>query len=131
MVESERLAESSVDRVRGVVRELLEQGRDADAQAVRDLLGLIEQKTELPKYLTTTQAGRRLGVSRQTILNWVGKGMLPGVRIGRRTMIPASAFRGFEKLEQVLDQMDAEVDLLEKSKLVEIISEGRQTWKRD
>jgi excisionase family DNA binding protein len=125
------LAESSLDRVKSVVRELLEQGRDEDAQAVRDLLWLAEQKTDMPKYLTTTQAGRRLGVSRQTILNWVEKGMLPGVRIGRRTMIPASAFRGFERLEQVFDRMDAEVDPLEQSQLVEIVSEGRATWKAE
>jgi excisionase family DNA binding protein len=125
------LAESSVDRVKSVLQELREQGRDEDAQAVLDLLRVAEQGPDMPKYLTTTQAGRRLGVSRQTILNWVEKGLLPGVRIGRRTMIPSSAFRGFERLERVFDRMDAEVDLLEQSQLVEIVSEGRETWKKE
>ena len=125
------LVEPSVDRVRGVARELREQGRDEDAQAVRELLWLVEQQIEAPKYLTTTQAGKRLGVSRQTILNWVEKGLLPGVRIGRRTMIPISAFRGFERLERTFDRLDAEVAPLEKSRLVEIVSEGRETWKRE
>ncbi len=131
MSATQTLAGSDVARVRSVVRELYEQGRDEDAQAVRELLWLVGQQIEIPKYLTTTQAGKRLGVSRQTILNWVEKGLLPGVRIGRRTMIPASAFRGFERLEQTFDQMDAEVTLLEKSRLVEIVSKGRDTWKRE
>jgi len=127
----EAMTDSSVARVRSIVRELREQGRDEDAQAIRDLLGVAGQQSEIPKYLTTTQAGKRLGVSRQTILNWVQKRMLPGVRIGKRTMIPTSAFKGFERLEQTFDHMDAEVYPLEKSKLVEIVSEGRETWKTE
>ena len=128
---TQALTGSDVTRVRSVVRELYERGRDEEAQAVRELLWLVEQQIEIPKYLTTTQAGKRLGVSRQTILNWVEKGLLPGVRIGRRTMTPALAFRGFERLEQTFDRMDAEVTPLEKSRLVEIVSKGWETWKRE
>ena len=127
----EAMTDSSVARVRSIVRELGEQGRDEDAQAIRDVLWVAGQQSEIPKYLTTTQAGKRLGVSRQTILNWVQKRMLPGVRIGKRTMIPASAFKGFERVEQTFDRMDAQVYPLEKSKLVEIVSEGGETWKRE
>ncbi|HFD39541.1 MAG TPA: DNA-binding protein [Anaerolineae bacterium] len=120
-----------VTRVKSVIQDLRDEGRAQDAQAIQSLLTLIEQPPAPPKYLTTTQAGKRLGVSRQTIVNWVEKGLLPGIRIGRRLMIPASAFRGFEQFEQILDRMDAEVGPLERSRLVEVVSRGRETWHKE
>ncbi len=41
------------------------------------------------RYLDMTEAGRRLGVSGQTVARIVQRGELPSVRIGRRVKIPA------------------------------------------
>lgn len=120
-----------VARVKTVIQDLQRQGRIQDAQAVQSLLALAERQPENPKYLTTTQAGERLGVSRQTIVNWVEKGLLPGIRIGRRIMIPASVFQGFERFAQIFDRMDAEISPLERTKLIEVVSRGREAWRKE
>lgn len=125
------LVAADLERVETVIKDLRELGRAKDAQAVQSLLKVAKRQAEPASYLTTTQAGKRLGVSRQTIVNWVEKGLLPGVRIGRRIMIPASAFEGFEQFERVFDLMDAEVSHLEQTKLVEVISRGRETWQKE
>jgi excisionase family DNA binding protein len=46
---------------------------------------------ETPQLLTTRQAGRALGVSIQTIRNWIAAGRLVAVKRGVRTMIPRQA----------------------------------------
>jgi excisionase family DNA binding protein len=72
-------------------------GRGEDAAAVelaRDLaeqaLGLEASATASP-LLTTRQAGKALGLSIQTVRNWVAAGRLPAERRGVRTMIPRQA----------------------------------------
>lgn len=90
-------ATARLQRVGSHIEELRQSGRDADADAiafVRDLAELaLAEHGELGRreLLTTGQAGLALGVSDQTVRNWVAAGRLPAVRRGTRTMVPRDA----------------------------------------
>ncbi len=79
------------------IDELRRTGRDDDADAVafvRDLAehALARSRPAKPRDLVTTgQAGLALGLSDQTVRNWVAAGRLPAVKRGVRTMIPREA----------------------------------------
>src|SRR5262245_59395966 len=90
-------AEPRLRRVGEHIEELRRAGRDEDAEAVgfvRDLAAAVlrglgpDRPREL---LTTGEAGLALGLSAQTVRNWVAAGRLPAVRRGVRTMIPREA----------------------------------------
>jgi excisionase family DNA binding protein len=87
-------ARSQLRRLDVVIRNLEQAGQSADAEAVRVAWQLAEQaladdtRAEPPVLLTTRQAGRALGVSIQTIRNWVAAGRLRAEQRGTRTMIP-------------------------------------------
>jgi excisionase family DNA binding protein len=90
-------ARSQLSRLDVVIRDLEQAGHAADAEAVRVARKLAERAladdidAEPPMLLTTRQAGRALGVSIQTIRNWVTAGRLRAERRGTRTMIPREA----------------------------------------
>ncbi|WP_238273360.1 helix-turn-helix domain-containing protein [Methylobacterium cerastii] len=48
--------------------------------------------------ISVEEAGRRLGVSRNTAYEAAGRGEIPTIRIGRRMLVPVLAF------ERLLDQ---------------------------
>ena len=97
-------AEARLHRVREHIEELRRTGRDDDAEAVafvRDLAerALAERRpTRSRDLLTTGQAGLALGISDQTVRNWVAAGRLPAVKRGVRTMIPREAI--LEEIER-------------------------------
>ena len=84
-------------RLEPLISRLEQAGQLDDAAAVRLARDLAEQaldqppRAEPPALLTTRQAGRVLGVSIQTIRNWVAAGRLPAEKRGVRTMIPRQA----------------------------------------
>jgi excisionase family DNA binding protein len=90
-------AEARLRRVRAHIEELRDSGRNDDAEAVeyvRDLAeaALAARGSARPRELLTTgQAALALGLSDQTVRNWVTAGQLPAVRRGVRTMIPRKA----------------------------------------
>jgi excisionase family DNA binding protein len=96
------------DAGRSLVKNLRREVRGKDAETVDAVLQVVEDLTATSPYLTTRQVAQRLGVSRQTIVNWTRKGLLPGVRLGGRTMIPAAALDRFARIERLLDELDAE-----------------------
>ena len=117
----------TLTRARQLVQDLRRQGRDDDAQAVDALLrAATEQNT--PRYLTTGEIGRRLGVSRQTVVNWIKQGLLPGVRMGSRLMVPAAVMNRFARLEKILDDLDAERAPGKPAEIVELVARGREHW---
>jgi excisionase family DNA binding protein len=67
-----------------------------------------------------------MGVSRQTIVNWTKKGFLPGVRLGGRTMVPASAFDRFARIEGILDDLDAEREPGTPDEIVALVGRGHE-----
>ena len=93
------VAEKQLRRVRAHIEELRRDGRMADAEALQFIGDLAERAlTEVTpastrRLLTTGQAALALGVSDQTVRNWVAAGRLPAVRRGARTMIEPEAVR--------------------------------------
>lgn len=115
-------------RGRTLVKNLRQEGRNKDAETVDTILQVVADMTETPAYLTTGQVAQRLGVSRQTIVNWTRKEMLPGIRLGGRTMIPASALDRFATLEKLLDELDAEREPGTPDEIATLVSRGREHW---
>lgn len=115
-------------RGRILAKNLRQEGRNKDAETVDTILQVVENITETPAYLTTGQVAQRLGVSRQTIVNWTRKEMLPGIRLGGRTMIPASALDRFANIEKLLDELDAEREPGTSDEVATLVSRGREHW---
>jgi excisionase family DNA binding protein len=115
-------------RARELAQDLRQEGRDNDAKTIDTLLQVVSQTQETPRYLTTTEIGRRLGVSRQTVVNWIKQGVLTGVRLGGRWMIPATVLARFEQLERVLDQLDSEREPGKPDEVIELVGRGRENW---
>ncbi len=112
-----RLLERALD-----ARQRLEElGLGEEARVVSELIESVEE-TRAPEegrgFYTTTEAARLIGVTAQTIKNWVARGLLAGYRLGGRIVIPraaleeylplARAMRGIEPLPPV-DQIVEEV----------------------
>ena len=115
-------------RGRSLVKSLRQEGRSNDAETVDAILQVVEEVTEASAYLTTGQVAQRLGVSRQTIVNWTRKGMLPAIRLGGRTMIPTSALDRFAQLEQLLNELDAEREPGTPDEVASLVGRGREQW---
>jgi excisionase family DNA binding protein len=119
-VSAEVLAKS-----RELVESLRQEGRPDDAAVIDTLVRAVDRARP---YFTTGQVARRLGVSRQTIVNWIKQGYLPGERVGARMMVPASAFDQYAEIEKVLDALDAERPPLTPEEAAEVVGRGREHW---
>src|SRR5688572_23657507 len=92
-------AEARLRRVRAHIEELRRVGWVEDAEAVGFVRDLAEQAlaarrpNEQRALLTTGQAAVALGISDQTVRNWVAAGRLPAVKRGVRIMIPRATVR--------------------------------------
>jgi len=107
---------------------LRREGRRDEADTVDALLRIVQQNEPGPQYLTTGQVASRLGVTRQTIVNWVKQARLPGLRIGGRVMIPATALAPFARIEQLLDELDAQRQPPTSNEIAELVSRERVGW---
>lgn len=54
----------------------------------------------LGKYLTIKEATQKTGVSRQTIYNWIEKGILPFIQVGRSRVMTLEDLLTADKLSQ-------------------------------
>ena len=110
------MAIREIDLVRGVVRDLVARGQVEEAAALEKVLvaaatALGDESPRSREYLTTGQAADILGVSRQTIVNWVQRGQLPGVRLGGRTLLHRDAVLGeVDRLKEALPATPARPD---------------------
>ena len=71
--------------------------------------------------LTTTQAGELLGVTGQTIKNWVRSGQLAGFRVGGRIMIPRDVVADYVRRARA----SLELAPLSDTEAAELVAEGR------
>lgn len=60
---------------RELAQSLRREGRVEDALVIDTLVRAVDPA---PLYFTTGDVARRLGVSRQTIVNWIKQGYMPG-----------------------------------------------------
>lgn len=74
---------------RRTAEELRQRGEHERAEAIEALIEAARDEA-IPSLdlLTSTQAGELLGVTGQTIKNWVREGRLMGYRVGGRIMVP-------------------------------------------
>lgn len=125
-----------VRRGKRLVRALQREGRTDDAQTVGALLARLEaaspagstSSTSQSPWLTTGEVARRVGVSRQTVVNWVNRGILPGTRLGGRTLIAPSALDRFANLERILDDLDTERPPATPREAAASVAQTRRGW---
>ena len=122
--------EDRLRRVRAHVEELRHAGRDEDAEAVGFVREVAEQalsENHQPapprELLTTGQAALALGISDQTVRNWVVAGRLPAVKRGVRTMIPRLAV--VEEIER------SRVRVISSSPAAAGQGSARESWGRE
>ncbi|HFQ93336.1 MAG TPA: helix-turn-helix domain-containing protein, partial [Anaerolineae bacterium] len=115
--------------VRGqtLAQALRQEGRVEEAQTVAALLEAVNPVTQ-PAYLTTGEVARRIGVSRQTVVNWVKKGWLKGRRIGGRIIIPRGALSEFDDLLTVFDALDADRPPATDEEINAALEPERRNW---
>lgn len=103
--------------------QLEEQGEPEEAEIVDRLLRQWQAST-IPALdlMTTTEAGNLIGVTGQTIKNWVKNGSFQGYRVGNRIMIPREA------VEEYVRRARTSLDLEEISdeEASELVREGRR-----
>jgi excisionase family DNA binding protein len=89
-------------------RRLEEQGLRDEARLVLDLMAEIQalQPQTERRFYTTVEAGRLIGVTSQTIKNWVARGLLAGYRLGGRVVIPRAALEGYRSLGGALEGIE-------------------------
>lgn len=88
----------TVELARAAATRLKERGELDLARAVEELLREVQRAAVPPlDYLTTTEAGELLGVTGQTIKNWVREGRLVGFRLGGRVVVPRSALEAYAR----------------------------------
>lgn len=91
------LAASDIRLTEETLQDLRRQGQDERARALEAVLAAataslgLDRPVEPREYLTTGQAARALGVSLQTIKNWVAAGHLQATRLGSRTLVHREA----------------------------------------
>lgn len=93
------LSRTDADTIRALVRRLRAERAEREAAAVERLLqhvvGASSRTAGLAGYMTTGQAAGLIGVSLQTIKNWVRQGRLVGTRVGGRTLVTRTSVQAF------------------------------------
>ncbi|HEX2348785.1 MAG TPA: helix-turn-helix domain-containing protein [Ktedonobacterales bacterium] len=94
--DTDKLMERAVD----AQRRLEAQGLHDEARVMLDLIAEIQalQPQSERQFCTTAEAGRLIGVTPQTIKNWVARGLLAGYRLGGRIVIPRAALDEYRDL---------------------------------
>ena len=97
-----------LSRSKLLAQNLRQEGRVEDAEVVDELVQSLEQQAVRSQYATTGEVAQRLGVSRQTVVNWIKRGFLPGLKLGGRLVVPTSEMTRVEEIARLLDIVDAE-----------------------
>ena len=116
------ITEDTLRIARRAAEELRQQGDPERAAAIEALVDAAREDA-LPSLdlLTSTEAGQLLGVSGQTIKNWVRQGQLQGYRIGGRIMVPKDVVAEYvQKAGHSLD-----LDVLSDEEAARLVEEGR------
>ena len=83
------VSQETLRSARRTAEELRQRGQLERAQAIESLVEAVHDEA-IPSLdlLTSREAGELVGVTGQTIKNWVRQGRLEGYRVGSRIMIP-------------------------------------------
>ena len=118
---------SLLDQAREVQRRLAEQGAASDAEVVERLMRELSARPPQQErsYYTVTEAATLVGVSGQTIKNWVNRGILRGYRLGGRIVIPRRELDGYQALAEAAQGLDPTPD---REEVIEVIRAGRKRF---
>lgn len=119
--------ESLIDRAMDVQRRLAEQGATEDASIVEQLVAELtaaQPKAERP-YYTVTEAAELIGVSGQTVKNWISRGMLKGYRLGGRIVIPRTELDDYRPMAEASKAIEPLPPLEE---IIDAIRAGRRRF---
>lgn len=97
-----------VERALDAQRRLEERGLRDEARVMLDLIAEVQalQPQAERQFYTTSEAGRLIGVSAQTVKNWVARGLLAGYRLGGRVVIPRAALEDYRALGAALQAIE-------------------------
>lgn len=117
------VSQETLQSARRAARELHQRGEHEEAQAIEALVEAAREDA-LPSLdlLTSTEAGQLLGVSGQTIKNWVRQGQLQGYRVGGRIMIPKDVVADYVQRAR----RSLELDVLSDEEAADLVEEGRR-----
>ena len=97
-----------LSRGKALAQSLRQEGRVEDARLVDELVQVVERHTQPTQYATTGQVAQRLGVTRQTVVNWIRRGLMPGIQLGGRLVVPVAELERIDEIARMLDVVDAE-----------------------
>jgi excisionase family DNA binding protein len=93
------LSKADAETIRQVVMRLRAEHADREAAVIERLMqqaiGAPDSTAALSGYMTTGDASAMIGVSLQTIKNWVRQGRLAGSRVGGRTLVTRASVQAF------------------------------------
>lgn len=90
------ISQEMLQSARRTAEELRQRGQLERAHAIESLAEAArEDAVPSLDLLTSREAGELVGVTGQTIKNWVRQGRLEGYRVGSRIMIPKNAVAGY------------------------------------
>ncbi len=96
----------TIDTLARLERELADEGRTAEVEAVRDALSALARPER--GLLTTGQAAERLGVSITTVKEWVKRGTLRGVDTGTRWLVSEESVERILRIRKSVAEIDEE-----------------------
>lgn len=111
-----------------LAQRLRHEGREEDALVIDMLLQNVRGRRSSSAYATTTEVARRLGVSRQTVVNWIKRGLLSGIKLGSRLVVPASALAKLEEIERLLNTVDDGGTPYPTEDQLRTLHEDREQW---
>ena len=117
-----------LSRSRLLAQNLRQEGRIEDAKVVDELVQSVEKQAARSQYATTGEIAQRLGVSRQTVVNWIKRGFLPGVKLGGRLVVPTTELARVEEVARLLDSADAERPPATAEEIDSISRNERDQW---
>lgn len=102
--------------------DLRKRGERRGAEAIEALVEAVRDDA-LPNLnlLTSSEAGETLGVSGQTIKNWVRQGQLSGYRVGGRIMVPKDAITDYVQRAR----RSLELEVIPDEDTARLVDEGR------
>jgi excisionase family DNA binding protein len=127
MITAQKPKTNLLDRGQSLAQTLTDEGRMNDAQTVSALLEALKPAAR-PEYLTTGEVARRIGISRQSVVNWVKKGWLDGVRLGGRIMIPANTLTDLDEILAVEALLNEDRPPATIEEINEALAPGRKDW---